>query len=211
MLSAQLSWSSTPGAGRGCGSFRLGRRGGNMKRAMKREYDFSRGKRGPVISVPKGKTRTTIRLDDDVPDWFRQQADLAGGNYQTLINDALRRIGVAETVSLQIVKSLQATLCHLGQVTRHRRQILRQERSFQQGLQLGIVIPPQLKPFSGLLPLLAGCLSRSDSLGDVGKFAGCIAFRWHGIVEAVERCEVAKGPQFLALIQPGRLYDCGKQ
>ncbi len=62
-----------------------------MKRAMKREYDFSRGKRGPVISVPKGKTRTTIRLDDDVPDWFRQQADRAGGNYQTLINDALRQ------------------------------------------------------------------------------------------------------------------------
>ena len=62
-----------------------------MTRAMKREYDFSRGKRGPVISVPKGKTRTTIRLDDDVPDWFRQQADRAGGNYQTLINDALRQ------------------------------------------------------------------------------------------------------------------------
>src|SRR2546430_8895182 len=57
---------------------------------------------------------------------------------------SLPRIGVDETVSLQIVKSLQANLCHLGQVTRHRRQILRQERSFQQGLQLGIVIPPQL-------------------------------------------------------------------
>src|SRR6266480_7939952 len=89
MLSAEFWWSSTPGAGRGCGSFRLGMRGGNMKRAMKREHDFSRGKRGPVISVPKAKTKTTIRLDEDVPDWLRQQADLAGGNYQTLINDAL--------------------------------------------------------------------------------------------------------------------------
>src|SRR5207244_11927669 len=109
-------------------------------------------------------------------------------------------IAVDKTSPLQIVKSLRANLCHLGQVTRHRRQILRQERSFQQGLQLGIVIPPQLKPFSGLLPLLAGCLSRSDSLGDVGKFAGCMAFRWHGIVEAVERCEYAYGPPFLAVI-----------
>src|SRR6266699_3635061 len=51
MLSAEFWWSSTPGAGRGCGSFRLGRRGGNMKRAMKREYDFSRGKRGPVLNI----------------------------------------------------------------------------------------------------------------------------------------------------------------
>ena len=58
---------------------------------MKREYDFSKGKRGPVIRVPKGKTRVTIRLDDDILDWFRQQVDDAGGgNYQTLINEALR-------------------------------------------------------------------------------------------------------------------------
>lgn len=59
---------------------------------MKREYDFSKGKRGSVISVPKGKTRITIRLDDDVLDWFRRQVDEAGGgNYQSLINDALRQ------------------------------------------------------------------------------------------------------------------------
>jgi uncharacterized protein (DUF4415 family) len=58
---------------------------------MKNEYDFSKGKRGPVIRVPKGKTRVTIRLDDDILDWFRQQVDDAGGgNYQTLINEALR-------------------------------------------------------------------------------------------------------------------------
>ncbi len=59
---------------------------------MKREYDFSHAKRGPVVRVPKGKTRITIRLDDDLLDWFRQQVDRAGGgNYQSLINDALRQ------------------------------------------------------------------------------------------------------------------------
>lgn len=58
---------------------------------MKKEYDFSKGKRGPVIKTPKGKTRITIRLDDDVLDWFRQQVNAAGGgNYQTLINMVLR-------------------------------------------------------------------------------------------------------------------------
>lgn len=59
---------------------------------MKREYDFSGAKRGPVIPAPKGKTRITIRLDDDILEWFREQVDRAGGgNYQTLINDALRQ------------------------------------------------------------------------------------------------------------------------
>jgi uncharacterized protein (DUF4415 family) len=63
-----------------------------MREAMKREYDFSKAKRGPVIPVPKGKTRITIRLDDDVIAWFRNQVDEAGGgNYQSLINDALRQ------------------------------------------------------------------------------------------------------------------------
>jgi uncharacterized protein (DUF4415 family) len=58
---------------------------------MKKEYDFSKGRRGAVLRAPAGKTRVTIRLDDDVLDWFRQQVDDAGGgNYQTLINDALR-------------------------------------------------------------------------------------------------------------------------
>ena len=58
---------------------------------MKREYDFSKAKRGPVIPVPKGKTRITILLDDDIIAWFRDQVDRAGGgNYQSLINDALR-------------------------------------------------------------------------------------------------------------------------
>jgi len=58
---------------------------------MNKEYDFSKGKRGPVIKTPKRKTRITIRLDDDILDWFRQQVHSAGGgNYQTLINMALR-------------------------------------------------------------------------------------------------------------------------
>jgi len=58
---------------------------------MKREYDFSKAKRGPVMPVPKGKTRFSIRLGDDVIEWFRDQVERAGGgNYQSLINDALR-------------------------------------------------------------------------------------------------------------------------
>lgn len=58
---------------------------------MKREYDFARATRGPIIQPQKGKTRITIRLDDDLLDWFRARVhERGGGNYQTLINDALR-------------------------------------------------------------------------------------------------------------------------
>jgi hypothetical protein len=59
---------------------------------MKREYDFSKGKRGAVVPAPAGKSRITIRLDEDILDWFRGQVEAAGGgNYQTLINEALRQ------------------------------------------------------------------------------------------------------------------------
>lgn len=59
---------------------------------MRKDYDFRGGKRGPVVGSPPGKARITIRLDQDVIDWFRQRVEEAGGgNYQTLINQALRQ------------------------------------------------------------------------------------------------------------------------
>ena len=58
---------------------------------MKREYDFSKGRRGPVFPLEPGKTRITIRLDNEVLDHFRKRVhEMGGGSYQTLMNDALR-------------------------------------------------------------------------------------------------------------------------
>lgn len=58
---------------------------------MRKEYDFSQAKRGPVVPIPPGKTRITIRLDDDLVEWLKSQVHAAGGgNYRTLINGALR-------------------------------------------------------------------------------------------------------------------------
>jgi hypothetical protein len=69
---------------------------------MKKEYDFSGGKRGPVLKTPLGKTRITIRLDDDILEWFREQAHAAGGgSYQTMINATLRRAMEAEAEGLE--------------------------------------------------------------------------------------------------------------
>ena len=58
---------------------------------MRAEYDFSKGKRGAILPVPRGKTRITIRIDDDLLAWFRGRVHAAGGgSYQALINLALR-------------------------------------------------------------------------------------------------------------------------
>jgi len=58
---------------------------------VKKEYDFSRGKRGAIDPISPGKTRITIRIDDDVLDWFRRRVhSQGGGNYQTMMNHALR-------------------------------------------------------------------------------------------------------------------------
>jgi uncharacterized protein (DUF4415 family) len=63
---------------------------------MKPSYDFSKGKRGRVLPPepgPQGKTRITIRLDEDLVDHFLKESDSYGGTmgYQTLINQALRQ------------------------------------------------------------------------------------------------------------------------
>jgi len=64
-----------------------------LKEELKREdeerkhFDFSKGRRGPVIKTTK--VPITIRLDPDVIQWFKDQVK-GGGSYQSLINDALR-------------------------------------------------------------------------------------------------------------------------
>jgi uncharacterized protein (DUF4415 family) len=55
-----------------------------------RDIDFSHAERGAVVKPEPGKTKISIRLDNTVLDYFRSAVDEAGGgNYQTLINEAL--------------------------------------------------------------------------------------------------------------------------
>ena len=56
---------------------------------MKKEYDFSKAKRGAVVPQ-KGKTRISIYIDNDVLEEFRQWSVESGRGYQTMMNDALR-------------------------------------------------------------------------------------------------------------------------
>jgi hypothetical protein len=91
---------------------------------MKRRYDFGKAKRGPVIPSPPGKTRITIRIDDDVLDWFRKQAhEAGGGNYQTMMNHALRAYVESEAEPLE--KTLRRVLLEVLPETKSRKRVAR--------------------------------------------------------------------------------------
>ena len=64
--------------------------------------DFSKGKRGAVVKADPNKVRITIRLDGDIIEHFKKQVhDAGGGNYQTLLNDALRHYIQSEAEPLE--------------------------------------------------------------------------------------------------------------
>jgi len=64
--------------------------------------DFSKGKRGAVVRPDPNKVRITIRLDADVIEHFKKLVhEAGGGNYQTLINQALREHIQAHDKSLE--------------------------------------------------------------------------------------------------------------
>ncbi len=84
---------------------------------MKKSYDFSKAKRGAVLPTPPGKTRITIRIDDDVLEWFRKLAhEAGGGNYQTMLNQALREY--VETQREPLEETLRRVLREVLPTTR---------------------------------------------------------------------------------------------
>jgi uncharacterized protein (DUF4415 family) len=83
---------------------------------MKAKYDFSKGKRGAVLPSSGKKVRITIRLDRDIVDWFRSKVEeQGGGNYQSMLNDALRTYmerqeqPIEEVLRRVVREELQAT------------------------------------------------------------------------------------------------------
>ena len=71
---------------------------------MKKEYDFSKGKRGPIVPPMPNKTRITIRLDNDIINYFKSKVHRAGGgNYQSMINEALQKYIEQEKESIEDV------------------------------------------------------------------------------------------------------------
>jgi uncharacterized protein (DUF4415 family) len=59
---------------------------------MGKEYNFSKGKRGPILAPNPDKVCITIRHGANIVEYFKDQVHTAGGgNYQTMINSALRQ------------------------------------------------------------------------------------------------------------------------
>jgi uncharacterized protein (DUF4415 family) len=91
-----------------------------------RDVDFSQGKRGPVVAPDSGKTKISIRLDNVVLDHFRRVVDVAGGgNYQSLINDALvahiQQHSILAAVRRVVREEISALVGQPAQVQRGRR------------------------------------------------------------------------------------------
>jgi hypothetical protein len=72
---------------------------------MRKEYDFSNAE---LIIPPKdpNKTRICIRINTKTLNWFRQRVrEAGGGNYQTMINEALK-----EFIDRQNIKNKMTNL-----------------------------------------------------------------------------------------------------
>ena len=98
---------------------------------MKKVYDFAKGKRAPVIPVAPGKLRITIRIDQDILEWFKAKVDAAGGgNYQTMMNDALRQLMVSEHPPLEasLRRMVREELAEYGKRSRSKQKSSRQSR-----------------------------------------------------------------------------------
>ncbi|MDP4029380.1 MAG: BrnA antitoxin family protein [Gallionella sp.] len=85
--------------------------------AKLKEMDFADAK--PVSAVPAlarlqaesgGKTRITMRVDNDVLAVFKARAEMTGGNYQTLINEALKQVATSQTLAEVVRQTIRQEL-----------------------------------------------------------------------------------------------------
>lgn len=79
--------------------------------------DFADAK--PVADVPAlarlqalkgGKSRITIRVDAATLAVFKAKAEMTGGNYQTLMNDALRQFAQGQTLAEVVRQAIRQEL-----------------------------------------------------------------------------------------------------
>ena len=90
------------------------------------DHEISRERNGAVLEPSSGQTSVTIRLDEDIVRWYRTRAHQNGtGNYQTLINLALREYMAKPSVSLEetLRNVLMEELSHFGKNESKRRRL----------------------------------------------------------------------------------------
>ena len=103
-----------------------------MKKVVAEKYrdiDFSRAKRGAVVKPAPGKTKISIRLDNVVLKYFRSLVDTAGGgNYQTLINEALLEYVHRRSTLDMVRQAVREELAPYGTARRSNRPTRRERR-----------------------------------------------------------------------------------
>ena len=57
-----------------------------------------------------GKTRITIRVDNATLSIFKARAEMTDGNYQTLMNEALRQVALGYTLTEVVRETIRAEL-----------------------------------------------------------------------------------------------------
>jgi len=81
-----------------------------------KDIDFTEAK--PVADTPHlaklqaemgGKSRITMRVDNDVLATFKARAEMLGGNYQTLMNDALKQFAQGLRLSDVVREAIHET------------------------------------------------------------------------------------------------------
>ena len=63
-----------------------------------------------IESEAVGKSRITMRIDNDVLAAFKAKADKTGGSYQTMMNSALKQFAQGLTLSEMIRQAIHETL-----------------------------------------------------------------------------------------------------
>lgn len=83
------------------------------------DTDFTNAK--PVAQVPAlaklqaahgGKSRITMRVDNATLSVFKARAEMTGGNYQTLMNEALRQFAQGQTLADVVRETIRQELHH---------------------------------------------------------------------------------------------------
>jgi len=83
------------------------------------DMDFSDAK--PVAKVPAlvalqaaqgGKSRITMRVDNATLAIFKARAEMMGGNYQTLMNEALQQFAQGRTLADVVRETIKQELRH---------------------------------------------------------------------------------------------------
>lgn len=86
---------------------------------MRKEYDFSGAKRAKDVphlaqlqAEMAGKSRVTMRVDNAVLAAFRARAESSGGNYQTMMNEALKQYALGLTMADVVREAIREEMRH---------------------------------------------------------------------------------------------------